>query len=281
MRLAMLELNGRKGIAANDGERFHALFEGDAGFPGSLESLIRNGADLVATGKKLLQAPPLVMGGARFLTPVSKPEKIICIGLNYAAHSSEVGREVPKFPEIFLRLPTSLVAHNEPIAKPPFSDQLDYEGEVGMVIGKKGRNIPKEKALEYVAGFSIFNDGSVRDFQFRTSQWTMGKNFDATGGFGPWLVTPDELPAGASGLHIQTRLNGDVLQDANTSDMIFDIPEQIAYLSQAMTLEPGDVFVTGTPSGVGVSRNPQRFMKPGDICEIEVERIGILRNPIA
>ena len=176
---------------------------------------------------------------------------------------------------------SSLVGHNAPIVKPSISDQLDYEGEMAMIIGRKGRSIPKEKALEYIAGYSIFNDASVRDFQLRTSQWTVGKNFDGTGAFGPWLVTPDELPAGARGLRIQTRLNGTVLQDSNTSAMLFDVADQIAYLSQAVTIEPGDVFVTGTPSGVGSSRNPKLFMKIGDVCEIEIEKIGILRNPVA
>jgi 2-keto-4-pentenoate hydratase/2-oxohepta-3-ene-1,7-dioic acid hydratase in catechol pathway len=150
-----------------------------------------------------------------------------------------------------------------------------------MIIGKEGFRIKKENALDHVAGYSIFNDASVRDFQLRASQWTVGKNFDASGGFGPWLVSPDELPPGAKGLQLQTRLNGRVVQNSNTKHLIFDVAAQIAYLSQAMTLRPGDLFITGTPSGVGFSLTPPGFMKAGDVCEVEIQGIGVLRNPVA
>jgi 2-keto-4-pentenoate hydratase/2-oxohepta-3-ene-1,7-dioic acid hydratase in catechol pathway len=160
------------------------------------------------------------------------------------------------------------------------SNNFDYEAELVAVIGRKGRNIPKERALGYVAGYSVFNEGSIRDFQMRTSQWTLGKNFDGSGGFGPAVVTSDELPAGAKGLKIQCRLNGQTLQSASTSDMIFDVATLVSASSEAMTLEPGDIIVTGTPSGVGFVRKPPIFMKPGDTCEIEVENVGLLVNPI-
>jgi 2-keto-4-pentenoate hydratase/2-oxohepta-3-ene-1,7-dioic acid hydratase in catechol pathway len=179
-----------------------------------------------------------------------------------------------------MRSVMSLVPHGAPIVRPECSEKLDYEAELMVVIGRGGRHIPKETALEHVAGYSCFNDGSIRDYQRKSTQWTMGKNFDATGGFGPWLVTADELPPGARGLRIQSRLNGTVMQDSNTDRMIFDVATTIAILSEGMTLEPGDLIAMGTPSGVGYPRKPPVFMKPGDVVEIEIEGIGVLRNPI-
>jgi 2-keto-4-pentenoate hydratase/2-oxohepta-3-ene-1,7-dioic acid hydratase in catechol pathway len=163
---------------------------------------------------------------------------------------------------------------------PRCSSQLDYEAEVAVVIGKRGRYIPRESALDWVAGYTLFNDGSIRDYQKRTHQWTLGKNFDTTGPLGPELITPDELPAAVSGLRIQMRVNGETVQDASTSDMIFGVAEVVAHLSEAMTLEPGDVIAMGTPSGVGAARKPPRFLRVGDVCEVEVERMGVLRNVV-
>lgn len=214
------------------------------------------------------------------LPPVPRPGKIICIGLNYRAHAEEGGNPIPDYPAVFLRCSTSLANPGGAFVYPEISDKLDYEAELAVVIGKSATNVSAD-ALDYVAGYSCFNDGSVRDFQRKSTQWTMGKNFDATGGFGPDLVTPDELPAGASGLRIMTRLNGEIMQDSDTADMIFDVATLISTLSQAMTLEPGDVIATGTPSGVGYARKPPVFMLPGDVCEIEIERIGTLTNTIA
>ncbi len=167
------------------------------------------------------------------------------------------------------------------MVRPPQSEQFDYEDELAAVIGMAGRNIPREEALLHIAGYSIFNDGSVRDYQFRTPQWTMGKNFDSTGAFVPCFVPASALPPGAKGLHLQTRLNGVVVQDTSTEDMVFDVAALIALLSETITLAPGDVIVTGTPAGVGFARIPPRWMKPGDVCEVEIEGIGTLRNPIA
>jgi 2-keto-4-pentenoate hydratase/2-oxohepta-3-ene-1,7-dioic acid hydratase in catechol pathway len=179
-----------------------------------------------------------------------------------------------------MRGPSSLSSHQAPLIRPKVSDKLDYEAELAFVVGKRARNLNRENALDCIAGYSIFNDGSLRDYQRKTTQWTIGKNFDQTGGFGPWLVTPDELPKGAHGLQIQSRLNGSVMQNANTKDFLWDVAETIVLITECMTLEPGDVVITGTPAGVGYARTPPVFMKPGDICEIEIEHIGILRNSI-
>ncbi|MCL4137498.1 UNVERIFIED_CONTAM: hypothetical protein GTU68_023310 [Idotea baltica] len=211
---------------------------------------------------------------------ITRPPKIICIGRNYAAHAIEGGVEPPSYPEIFYRGATSLMGHNAPIIRPKCSDKLDYEAELVVIVGKTARHVAREDGLDYVAGYSIFNDATLRDYQRKSSQWTIGKNFDDTGAFGPEFVSADELPAGAHGLRIQTRLNGEIMQDANTEDFIFPIDDLIAKLSECMTLEPGDVIVTGTPAGVGYARNPPVFMKAGDVCEVEIEGIGVLSNAI-
>jgi 2-keto-4-pentenoate hydratase/2-oxohepta-3-ene-1,7-dioic acid hydratase in catechol pathway len=215
------------------------------------------------------------------LAPLRNPGKIICIGLNYADHSKESGFATPTYPAIFSRYASSLMGAGAAMIRPSVSEQLDYEGELAVVIGKAGRHIPVESALEHVLGYSVFNDGSVRDYQMKSGQWTIGKNFDATGAFGPTLVTADELPPGAKGLKLQTRLNGQVVQEASTDDMLFDVATLISLLSAAHTLQPGDVIVSGTPAGVGMARKPQLWMKPGDICEVEIEKLGLLRTPIA
>lgn len=211
---------------------------------------------------------------------IPRPPKIICIGRNYAAHAIEGGAEPPRYPEVFLRGATSLIGHNAPIIRPNCSNKLDYEAELVAIIGKAARHVSRENALDYVAGYSIFNDATLRDYQGKSSQWTIGKNFDNTGAFGPVFVSADELPAGAQGLRIQTRLNGEVMQDANTNDFIFPVDDLIAKLSECMTLECGDVIVTGTPAGVGYVRKPPVYMKDGDVCEVEIERIGVLSNPV-
>ena len=223
----------------------------------------------------------VALADVELLCPVPRPGKIICIGLNYRAHAIEGGNPIPDYPAVFMRGPTSLLAPGGPMIYPECSDQLDYEAELAVVIGKTATNVSKADALDYVAGYSCLNDGSIRNYQRKSTQWTMGKNFDGTGGFGPDLVTPDVLPAGASGLRLVARLNGQIMQDSNTADMIFDVATLIAILSEGMTLEPGDVIATGTPSGVGYARTPPMFMKPGDVCEIEIEHVGILSNTVA
>lgn len=222
----------------------------------------------------------LAVSDVELLPPVPNPGKIICIGLNYRAHAIEGGNAIPDYPAVFTRCATSLAAPGGAMLFPECSDMLDFEAELAVIIGKTAQNVAVADALHYVAGYSCFNDGSVRDYQRKSTQWTMGKNFDSTGGFGPELVTSDELPAGASGLRLVSRLNGNIMQDSNTADMIFDVATLIAILSEGMTLEPGDVIATGTPSGVGYARNPPVFMQPGDVIDIEIEGIGTLTNTV-
>jgi acylpyruvate hydrolase len=280
MRIVHFETQGVPGIAANEGSGWHGLTQRDSGFPGTLPELIAQGADLLRTGKALGQSPAIDLDAVRLLPPVPVPPKILCVGLNYDDHLEESGLKKPAYPEIFGRFATSLIAHQEPIRRPRESIALDYEAELAVVIGKPGRRIPQEQALDHVAGYSLFNDASVRDFQLRTPQWTMGKNFDGTGSFGPWLVTPDAVPPGARGLRIQGRLNGRVMQDSRTELLIFSVPALIEMISVAMSLERGDVIITGTPGGVGVARKPPVFMQPGDIFEVEIEGLGVLTNPV-
>jgi len=280
MRIAHFETSGVPGIAADEGSGWRGLTQRDGGFPGTLPELIARGADLLRAGRNLKQSPTIDLNPVRLLPPVPVPPKILCVGLNYDDHLEESGLKKPAYPEIFARFATSLIAHQQPIRRPRESIALDYEAELAVVIGKPGRRIPRDRALEHVAGYSLFNDATIRDFQLRTPQWTIGKNFDATGAFGPWLVTPEAAPPGAHGLRIQGRLNGQVMQDANTDHLIFSVPALIEMISVAMTLEPGDVIITGTPGGVGAARKPPIFMRPGDVFEVEIEGIGVLSNVV-
>ncbi|CAN5414189.1 fumarylacetoacetate hydrolase family protein [soil metagenome] len=223
--------------------------------------------------------PTLKFGELELQPVIPNPGQIFCIGLNYGEHVRETGKEVTETPVIFVRVPASQVAHGKDIVRPPESHRLDYEGEIAIVIGRGGRRISEADAWGHIAGYSCYNDGSIRDWQVATSQWTPGKNFWHTGGFGPWLVTADEISPN-QGMTLVTRLNGQEMQRATTDMMIHSIPRQIAYISSFIPLEAGDVIVTGTPGGVGNKRSPQVFMKPGDICEIEVDAIGVLRNGI-
>ena len=256
----------------------------DPALPRDLKSLVAAGPDaLVAAKAAAANAPAsarFVLDAMKPALPIANPPKFICVGLNYALHAKEGGHAIPTYPSFFLRVPTSLVAAGAPVIRPKVSIQLDYECELTIVIGKGGRHIPEEKALDHVFGYTLFNDVSVRDFQRKTSQWMPGKNFDGTGPLGPWVVTADELPAGASGLRITTRVNGETMQDSNTSDMIFSTARTIALLSEFMTLEPGDLIATGTPSGVAHARNPPAWMKAGDTVAVEIEHIGVLTNPV-
>lgn len=246
-----------------------------------LSGLLGDGGECLARAAAGLKSAPRIDPWAvTRLPPIPRPGKIICIGLNYADHSRESGFEPPAYPAVFARYASSLIAHNDPILSPMESDKLDYEGELAVVIGRPGRRIPEARALEHVAGYAPFNDASLRDFQMRSTQWTMGKTFDGTGAFGPELVTPDELPPGAAGLRLETRLNGEVVQSASTGDLIFGVARLIALLSEVMTLAPGDVIVSGTPAGIGAARTPALWMRPGDVVEVEIEGVGRLSNPI-
>ena len=215
-----------------------------------------------------------------YLPPVPRPGKIICIGRNYAAHAAEGGADTPTFPEVFFRGATSLIPHNGIIIRPPCSETLDFEGEFALVIGKNCRHATEDNALDYIAGYTLFNDATIRDYQRFSSQWTVGKNFDGTGAFGPELVTSDELPDGMAGLSLTTKLNGELMQDGQIDNLVFPVRTLITILSECMTLEPGDVVVTGTPAGVGYARKPPVWMKPGDTVEIEVEGLGKLVNVV-
>jgi len=263
MRIVHFEKGTVRGIAADDGSGWRGLTERESGFPGTLPDLIAQGADLLRTGKDLLRMHAIDLNAVRILPPVPKPPKILCVDLNYDDHLEESGLKKPVYREIFARFATSLIAHGEPIRWPPESSTLDYEAELAVVIGKGGRRISRDRALDHVAGYSLFNDATIRDFQLRTPQWTMGKNFDGTGAFGPCLVTADALPPGAHGLRIQGRLNGRVMQDTSTDRLIFNVPALIELISVAISLEPGDVIITGTPGGVGAARKPPVFHAAG------------------
>src|ERR1700723_290891 len=280
MRIVNFETHGVAGIAADEGSGWHGLTQRDSGFPGTLPELVAQGADLSRIGRTPGQSPAVDLRAVRLLPPVPAPRKILCVGLNYDDHLQESGLKRPEYPEIFARFASSLIAHNDPIRRPRESAALDYEADLAVVIGKPGRRIPQAQALDHVVGYSLFNDASVRDFQLRTPQWTMGKNFDGTGAFGPWLVTPDAVPPGAKGLRIQGRLNGRLRQLANSPPLIFSVPELIEMISVAMSLERGDVIITGTPGGVGAARTPPVFMQPGDIFEVDIEGLGVLTNPV-
>ncbi len=284
MKLMMFEKGSGAALGLVEGETVIDLGAADASLPKDLTGLIAAGPDALAKAKAAAGKAPAsaktMLGTVKPALPFAKPEKMICVGLNYALHAKEGGHPIPTYPSFFLRVPTSLTAAGAPVIRPKCSIQLDYECELTIVVGKGGRHIPEAKALEHVFGYTLFNDVSVRDFQRKTTQWTPGKNFDSTGPLGPWVVTADELPPGASGLRITTRVNGETMQDSNTSDMIFSTARIIATLSEFMTLAPGDIIATGTPSGVAHARKPPAWMKAGDTVEVEVERIGVLRNPI-
>lgn len=211
---------------------------------------------------------------------IQRPGKVICLGVNYIDHAKEGGNQIGDYPAVFLRCSTSLLAHRAPLKVPSISDKLDFEAELAVVIGRAARHVSEQEALNSVFGYACFNDATLRDYQRKTSQWTVGKNFDATGAFGPCLVTSDELPAGCVGLHIESRLNGQVMQSANTADMAFGVARTVSLLSESMTLEPGDVVVMGTPGGVGYARTPPVWMKAGDTIEVEIEGVGVLSNPV-
>lgn len=215
----------------------------------------------------------------RLEPPIPRPPKMVCIGQNYRGHLDEQSLKPHAFPVVFAKWPSCTLADGDPIVLPRASKKVDIEAELAVVIGKKAKNVPKEKALEYVLGYSILNDVSARDVQFSESQWVRGKSFDTFAPFGPWIVTADEIPD-PSGLRIRSWINDFIMQDALTSDMVFSVPEIISYLSSCFTLEPGDVIATGTPGGVGHFRNPPLYLKSGDRVRIEIERIGTLENPV-
>jgi 2-keto-4-pentenoate hydratase/2-oxohepta-3-ene-1,7-dioic acid hydratase in catechol pathway len=290
MRIVNFLVDNEAHLGVRLGEQVIDLAIAAPQLPKTLGALLAVGPDALAAAKKAAASATVAaqrkLSDLHLLPPVHQPGKIVCLGTNYLAHVLESTHitgddKKPEFPPVFMRGASSLIGHNHPILKPLVSNDLDWEAELAVIIGKTvPRHVSAKDALAYVGGYSCFNDGSVRDWQLRTPQWTLGKNFDATGGFGPECVTPDELPPGASGLRIQTLLNGEIMQDSNTGKMIFGVAEALSILSQALTLSPGDVVIMGTCEGVGIARKPPLYMKAGDVCEIIIESIGTLRNPI-
>jgi acylpyruvate hydrolase len=284
MKLMTFAKDGRTALGLVDGESVVDLASADPALPKDMQSLIEAGPSALASVRAAAGRAPAstrhAVASVKPALPIARPAKFVCVGLNYALHAKEGGHAIPTYPSFFLRVNSSLIPAGASVVRPKCSIQLDYECELTIVIGRGGRHIPEEQALHHVFGYTLFNDVSVRDYQRKTSQWTAGKNFDATGPLGPHIVTADTLPPGAAGLRITTRVNGETMQDSNTSDMIFSTARTIAILSEIMTLEPGDMIATGTPSGVAHARKPPAWMKAGDTVEVEVEKIGILRNPV-
>ena len=269
-----------------EGDQVVDLQAVDASLPSDLGILLAQmNGDLSGLGNLVARAPANArrpLQGLRYALPVTRPGKIVCLGLNYLEHVKEGPQRdnVPQYPTIFMRSLTSLVPHEGAILRPRVSEKLDYEAELAVIIGRRAKHLTVETATGCIAGFTCFNDASMREFQRHSTQWDIGKNFDRTGGFGPWMVTADELPGAGKGLKIGLRLNGQVMQSDNTDNMMFPIAETLAYVTQGMTLEPGDVLVTGTPSGVGFARKPRVWLRHADVCEVEIEGVGVLRNPI-
>ena len=288
MKIVAFEGQGGPHLGVVEGDQVVDLQAVDSKIPSDLgEWLAKNSGDtkqLAAIAKGAPASARKPLAGLKYALPVGKPGKIICLGLNYLEHVKEGSQRdnIPKFPTIFMRGLTSLVPHGQPIMRPQVTETLDYEAEMILVVGKRAKHLTAANALSCIAGYSCGNEGSVREFQRKTTQWDMGKNFDRTGGFGPWLVTADELPDAAKGLKIESRLNGNVMQSDNTDNMMFPVVEMLVYITQGITLEPGDVIFTGTPSGVGHARKPNPvWMKNGDTVEVEIQGVGTLRNLIA
>jgi 2-keto-4-pentenoate hydratase/2-oxohepta-3-ene-1,7-dioic acid hydratase in catechol pathway len=277
MKLISYRANGRESFGLLEGDGIIDVGRLQGASPSDLRAAIEAGLG----GLKSLagRTPDHLLEAVEVLPVISNPDKILCIGINYMAHIKETGNPTPEHPWIFVRFPNSQVGHGQPMLRPAESEKFDYEGELAVVIGTRARRVPRHRALEYVAGYSCYNDGSVRDWQRHSPLFTPGKNFYHSGAFGPWLVTADEIPDPRA-LTVETRLNGRVMQHAPVSDLLFDVPALIEYISTFTELVPGDVIVTGTPGGVGARRNPPVWMKAGDIVEIEISQIGTLRNPI-
>jgi len=281
MRLVTFKQGAGKAVGVVSGD--DVIDVASAGVSGSMRDIVANFSSLEPELRALegdAAAKRVALASVELLPVIGDAPKIICVGLNYADHAKEGGNAVPDYPGLFMRTNQSMIGANAPIVRPNCSDTLDYEAELMVIVGTGGRHIAEADALEHVFGYSIFNDGSVRAYQRKSSQWTPGKNFDGTGPVGPWIMTADELPAGAAGLAIQSRLNGNVMQSSNTSNMLCSVAHTISLLSEYTTLQVGDMIAMGTPEGVGYARNPPVFMQPGDVVEVEIEKIGVLRNPI-
>lgn len=268
-------------VFAVEGEKAINLTALNAAVGDDLMGFIQTPALIESVIGQMADAPRVDLAAITPTLPVAKPGTIICLGLNYTDHIKEGGYDIPDYPALFMRGKNSIMAAGAPLVRPTCSDHLDYEAELMLVIGKGGRHITEARALDHVFGYTVFNDGSVRDYQRKTHQWTPGKNFDNTGAIGPYVVTPDEVPAGASGLKIESRVGDEILQSSNTGNMIWSVAQTIATISQYTTLEPGDLIAMGTPPGVGHAKKPNpRWLVPGEVVDIEIEGIGICSSPI-
>lgn len=282
MRLITYQSNTGPRTAAVTPEGYIDLNQTDSQLPSSMRELLalgRRGMDQVR--EALGRGEPFAANGVRLLAPIPRPGKVICVGLNYADHAAESGAPIPAEPVIFNKFVTSVCGHEEPIVLPRVSAQVDYEAELVVVIGEGGRHLSEERAWEHIAGYCCGHDVSARDWQLEKpgKQWLLGKTFDTFAPFGPYLVTPEEV-GDPGNLAIRLRLNGQTMQDSSTQQLIFSIPKLLAYISSVCRLEPGDVLFTGTPPGVGMARKPPVFLQPGDVVEVEIERLGVLRNPV-
>lgn len=280
MKLTVGWLGQRKAVFLVRGDRAFDLTAAHPAIGSDLTGLIA-APDLMARLRaEDAPGPSVALADIRPDLPVARPGKIICLGLNYVDHVKEGGYDIPTYPALFLRTLTSIMPAGAPMIRPACSERLDYEAELMVVIGQGGRHIPEASALNHVFGYTVFNDGSVRDYQRKTHQWTPGKNFDATGAVGPLVVTPDDLPPGASGLRIRSRVGDEVLQDANTSEMMWPVARTIATLSEFTTLEPGDLIAMGTPPGVGHARTPPRWLRHGEVVTVEIDGICACHSPV-
>ncbi len=278
MKLVTYEIAGRRGIGALKNDSVIDLTA--AGLPAGMRELIAGGTALLAKAAHI-ESPLLPLQGLRLLAPVPDPQKVVAIGLNYMDHCREQNVAVPTHPLVFAKFPSSIIGPEEAIRfDPALTHQVDWEAELGVIIGKRARHVNRAEALSYVFGYTPLNDVSARDLQFGDKQWVRGKSLDTFCPFGPAITTADEIPDPQK-LRIYSRVNGAVMQDSSTSEMIFPVDELVAFLSNAFTLEPGDVIATGTPNGVGVFRKPPQFLQNGDCVEIEIEKLGVLTNPVA
>lgn len=284
MRLATIQTPNGPRAALLQGENYLDLHAADPALPVSLRALLAGGPGALKAAERAAHAGKASLypaASTKVLPPIPDPPKIVCLGLNYRDHAAESGSPIPKEPVLFSKYATALIAHGDAIVLPPVSQEVDYEAELVIVVGKEGKNLKAERAMEHVAGYTCGHDVSARDWQLKkdAKQWMAGKTFDTFAPIGPVLVTADEVP-NPQALRIQLRLNGQTMQDSNTSQMIFPVAEVLAYLSQVFTLQPGDLIFTGTPPGVGFAKKPPLFLKAGDVVEVDIEKLGVLRNPV-
>ena len=280
MRLASVWVEGQPRLAAESSSGLVDLSAADPALGQDVGGLLASGPEALDRARAAMERARPLPGPARYRPVVPRPPKFWCLGLNDTKHAAEAGLEIGPHLVAFLRTSSSLIGHLEPMLRPVESKLLDYEGELAVVLGRGGRRIDESDALAHVAGYTVFNDGTLRDFQLRTSQWTLGKNFDGTGALGPVLVTPEELPRAATGLRLTTHVDGELRQDGDTAALCYGVAQTLALLSQVATFEPGDVVALGTPAGIGHAMRPPRYLEPGQVVRVEIDGIGALENPV-